>query len=225
MFKNPGKAFYYLNDVKVDGASDSGTDFIQFFKPGTTTLDRDQSYYFDGDVWCYKYDAADGESWEEDEEIPENFQVPNELGFITRFGSAKAANSIITYAGEVQQGDGETVDVPRVSAYQVVVNPLPFDVDLTKLLVESASDSGTDFIQFFKPGTTSLDRDQSYYFDGDVWCYKYDATDGESWEEDEEVPEGKCIIKPGEGFLIRFGSAKAVNAKIIFPAPLAKDEE
>ena len=160
-----------------------------------------------------------------DDEIPENFQVPNTIGFITRFTSAKAANSTITYAGEVQQGDGETVEVPRLYAYQVVVNPLPFAVDLTKITVEDAGTSGTDYVQFFKPGTTTLDKDQAFYFDGDCWCYKYDATDGESWEMDDEVPAGACIIKPGEGFLIRFTSAKAANAKIIFPAPLAKEEE
>ena len=225
MFTQPGQSYYILNNVKIASISDAGTDFIQFFKPGTTTLDRDQSYYFDGEDWCYRYDAtADGDGdWEQDDVIPDNFQVPVNIGFLTRFTTAKSANAVITYSGEVQQGSNNEVKVDRVSAYQIVVNPLPRAVDLTELKVESASDAGTDFIQFFKPGTTTLDRDQSYYYDGEDWCYRYDATsDGNGdWEQDDPVAAGTCTIRPGEGFLIRFTTAKAANAKIVFPSPTA----
>lgn len=225
MFAQPGQSYYILNNVKIENISDAGTDFIQFFKPGTTTLDRDQSYYFDGEDWCYRYDAsADGTGdWEQDDVIPENFQVPCNIGFLTRFTTAKSADAITTYSGEVQQGDGAEVKVDRVSAYQIVVNPLPRTVDLTELKVESASDAGTDFIQFFKPGTTTLDRDQSYYYDGEDWCYRYDATEagGGNWEQDDTISAGTCTIRPGEGFLIRFTTAKAANAKIVFPSPVA----
>ena len=225
MFAEPGQSYYILNKVTVDNISDSGADYIQFFKPGTTTLDRDQSYYFDGDDWCYKYDASSAEAgdWEEDDAIPANFQVPCNIGFLTRFVTTKAANSEITYSGEVQQGDGTVKKVDRVYAYQIVVNPLPRNVDLTELTVESISDSGADYIQFFKPGTTTLDKDQSYYFDGDDWCYKYDASSSEAgdWEEDDVVPANTKVIRPGEGFLIRFPTAKAANAKVVFPSPVA----
>ena len=225
MFAKPGQAYYILNDVKIENVSDAGTDFIQFFKPGTTTLDMDQSYYFDGEDWCYRFDASDasGGDWEQDDPIPANFQVPCNIGFLTRFTTAKSANAITTYSGEVQQGDGSEVKVDRVSAYQIVVNPLPRNVDLTELKVESASDAGTDFIQFFKPGTTTLDVDQSYYYDGEDWCYRFDAsaTSGGNWEMDDTVPAGTCTIRPGEGFLIRFTTAKAANAKIVFPSPVA----
>lgn len=224
MFTMPGQSYYYLNNVKVDSISDSGADFIQFFKPGTTTLDRDQSYYFDGEDWCYVYDASGDGDWEMDDVIPENFQVPVNIGFLTRFVTAKAANAVITYSGEVQQGSNNVVKVDRVSAYQIVVNPLPRNVDLTELKVESASDAGADFIQFFKPGTTTLDRDQSYYYDGEDWCYVYDATGDGDWEVDDVVPAGTCTIRPGEGFLIRFPTAKAANAKIVFPSPFAPAE-
>ena len=225
MFADVGQAYYTLNNVKITNVADDGSDFIQFFKPGTTTLDKDQSYYFDGEDWCYKYDASatSGGDWEEDDVIPDNFQVPCNIGFLTRFVTAKAANSQITYSGEVRMGDGTVVKVDRVSAYQIVVNPLPRAVDLTELTVENCADDGADFIQFFKPGTTTLDKDQSFYFDGDVWCYKYDATSSEvgDWEEDDEVPANTCTIRPGEGFLIRFPTAKAANAKIVFPSPTA----
>ena len=228
MFTQPGQAYYILNNVKIASISDAGTDFIQFFKPGTTVLDRDQSYYFDGEDWCYRYDATDeGDGdWEQDDVIPENFQVPVNIGFLTRFTTAKSANAVITYSGEVQQGSNNVVKVDRVSAYQIVVNPLPRAVDLTELKVESASDAGTDFIQFFTPGTTVLDRDQSYYYDGEDWCYRYDATSagGGDWEQDDVVPAGTCTIRPGEGFLIRFTTAKAANAKIVFPSPLVPAE-
>ena len=132
---------------------------------------------------------------------------------------------MITYSGEVQQGTNGAVKVDRVSAYQIVVNPLPRNVDLTEITVESIVDTGADFIQFFKPGTTVLDRDQSYYFDGDYWCYKYDATSSEAgdWEEDDEVPASTKVIRPGEGFLIRFPSGKAANAKVVFPSPVANN--
>ena len=84
MFTQPGQSYYILNNVKIASISDAGTDFIQFFKPGTTTLDRDQSYYFDGEDWCYRYDAtADGDGdWEQDDVIPDNFQVPVNIGFL-----------------------------------------------------------------------------------------------------------------------------------------------
>lgn len=222
MFAAPGKSYYILNDVKIDGVADDGTDFIQFFKPGTTTLDRNQSYYFDGEDWCYVYDAAGDGDWEQDDVIPENFQIPCNIGLLTRFTTAKSANAVITYNGEVQQGDGKVVKVDRVSAYQIVVNPLPRNVDLTELKVESIADDGTDFIQFFKAGTTTLDRNQSYYFDGEDWCYVYDATGDGDWEQDDVVTKGTCTIRPGEGFLIRFTTSKAVNAKIVFPSPVAK---
>ena len=52
MFAQPGQSYYYLDKVTVDSVDDAGADFIQFFKPGTTVLDRDQAYYFDGDDWC-----------------------------------------------------------------------------------------------------------------------------------------------------------------------------
>ena len=226
MFTQPGQSYYFLNNVNVDSISDSGADFIQFFKPGTTTLDRDNSYYFDGDDWCYKYDPSSDEvgDWEADDAIPDNFQVPVNIGFLTRFVTAKAANALITYSGEVQQGDNNEVKVDRVSAYQIVVNPLPRAVDLTELTVESAADSGADFIQFFKPGTTTLDRDQSYYYDGEDWCYKYDPTDDGDWEADDAISKGTCTIRPGEGFLIRFPTAKAANAKIVFPSPFTAAE-
>ena len=225
MFTQPGQSYYLLNNVKVENIVNDGTDYLQFFKPGTTTLDKDQSYYFDGDDWCYKYDASSDEvgDWEEDDVIPENFQVPVNIGFLTRFVTAKAANSVITYSGEVQAGSNNVVKVDRVSAYQIVVNPLPRNVDLTELTVESIVNDGTDYIQFFKPGTTTLDKDQSYYFDGDDWCFKYDASSDEvgDWEEDDVVPANTCTIRPGEGFLIRFPTGKAANAKIVFPSPFA----
>ena len=228
MFSDVGQSYYTLNNVRIENVMDDGTDFIQFFKPGTTTLDKDQSYYFDGDDWCYKYDATSAAvgDWEEDDPIPDNFQVPCNIGFLTRFTSGKSANSEITYSGEVRQGDGSVVQVDRVSAYQIVVNPLPRSVDLSELTVTSVMDDGTDFIQFFKPGTTTLDKDQSYYFDGDVWCYKYDATSSAAgdWEEDDEVPANTCTIRPGEGFLIRFTSGKSANAKIAFPSPITSNE-
>ena len=227
MFAEPGQNYYYLNNVVIDSVADTGADFIQFFKPGTTILDKDQSYYFDGTDWCYKFDASSSEvgDWEEDDVIPANFQVPCNIGFLTRFTSGLAANSVITYAGEVQQGDGSVKKVDRVSAYQIVVNPLPRNVDLTELTVESIADTGADFIQFFKPGTTILDKDQSYYFDGDCWCYKFDASSSEvgDWEEDDEVPANTKVIRPGEGFLIRFTSGLAVNAKVVFPSPVAAE--
>lgn len=228
MFTQPGQSYYILNNVKIDSVADDGTDFIQFFKPGTTTLDRDNSYYFDGVDWCYKYDPSSDEAgdWEADDAIPDNFQIPVNIGFLTRFTTSRAANSIITYSGEVQQGNGESVKVNRVSAYQIVVNPLPRAVDLTELTVESAADDGTDFIQLFKPGTTTLDRDQSYYFDGVDWCYKYDPTSDEAgdWEADDAITAGTCTIRPGEGVLIRFTTSKAANAKVVFPSPLASAE-
>ena len=227
MFAQPGQSFYYLDKVTVENVSDLGTDFIQFFKPGTTTLDSDQSYYFDGDDWCYKNDASSAEvgDWEEDDPIPANFQVPCSIGFLTRFVTDKAANAKITYSGEVQRGSNGVVKVDRVYAYQIVVNPLPRNVDLTELTVESISDLGTDFIQFFKPGTTTLDNDQSYYFDGDDWCYKNDASSAEvgDWEEDDVVPTNTKVIRPGEGFLIRFVTDKAANAKVVFPSPVASN--
>lgn len=219
MFVQPGQNFYYLNNVTVDSVADDGSDFIQFFKPGTTVLDKDQSYYFDGDDWCYVYDASD-DSFEADDPISANFQIPVNLGFLTRYTTTGAANAETKYCGEVQQGNGAVIKVDRVYPYQIVINPLPRAVKLSEITVESIADDGSDFIQFFKPGTTVLDKDQAYYYDGDDWCYVYDASD-DSFEADDVVSADNITIQPGEGFLIRFTTGTAANAKVVFPAPLA----
>ena len=144
------------------------------------------------------------------------------------FGLAAAA-AISAFAIESANIVGYQ-DVPRYSTY-TFAGSMFADVGqsyytLNNVKISSIMDDGTDFIQFFKPGTTVLDKDQSYYFDGDVWCYKFDASSSEvgDWEEDDEVPANTCTIRPGEGFLIRFTSGKSANAKIVFPSPVAANE-
>ena len=120
-------------------------------------------------------------------------------------------------------------EVPRYSTFtfsgNMFAEPGQDYYYLNKVVIDSVADTGADFIQFFKPGTTTLDKDQSYYFDGDDWCYKYDASSSEvgDWEEDDEVPANTKVIRPGEGFLIRFTSGLAVNAKVVFPSPVASN--
>ena len=208
MFTTPsGTGFYYLNDVLVTGAKTGGADFIQFLVPGTSRLSTDLSFYFDGTDWCFKYDSGD---YDADDAIPDNYQIPNNIGFVTRFG---VAGTKIQYAGAVQTGTNGTVDVERAQPYQIVVNPLPYAVDLTDLTITGAKTGGADFIQFFIPGTSRLSTELSYYYDGTDWCFKYDSGD---YDADDVVPEATRMIQPGEGFMLRCGTA---GAKVKFPAP------
>lgn len=209
MFLTPGQTSYKLNDITVSGADDEGVDFIQFLKPGTSRLNNAESYYFDGDVWCHKYNVAG--VCEADDEIDDDYTIDAGNGFLARFSTVGAA---FLYSGQVNAGANSVIEVPRTQNFQLVINPLPRAVDLTELTVEDADEEGADFLQFFIAGTSRLSNALSYYYDGEDWCHKYNVAG--VCEADDVVEASECVILPGEGFMLRCGTAGAV---VKFPAP------
>ena len=208
MFVVPAGQTWRISDLKiVDGDFDA--DQIMFLQGTQSVVDYTRAFYYDSDekYWCY----ASSASGKQDEEIdPADDVIPAGTAFLCVFNTSTAK---LMYSGEVQKGTAGFIKIPRAAKYQLMVNQLPYQIDLTDMTIEDG-DFDADQIMFLQPTQSVVDYTKAYYYDSDekYWCYASSA----SGKQDDEVEEGVQTLGVGAGFLTVFNTA---GAKVVFKAP------
>ena len=210
MFVVPAGQTWKISDLKiVDG--DFENDQILFMQPTVSKVDYARAFYYDSDekYWCYA-DAASGKQDEELEAGSADDVIPAGTAFLCVFNTSTAK---LMYAGEVQKGPEGYIKIPRASKYQLMVNQLPYAIDLTDMKIEDG-DFENDQVMFFQGTVSKVDYTKAYYYDSDekYWCY----ADAASGKQDEEVQDGDQPLAVGAGFLTVFNTS---GAKVVFTAP------
>ena len=208
MFVVPSGQTWKVSDLKVvDGNYED--DQIMFLQPSQSVVDYKRAFYYDPDekYWCY----AHPQSGKQDEEITAADDViPAGTAFLCVFNTSTAK---LMYAGEVQKGTAGYITIPRASKYQLMVNQLPYQIDLTDMKIEDGNYED-DQVMFLQPTQSVVDYTKAYYYDSDekYWCYAHPS----SGHQDEEVQEGIQTLGIGAGFLTVFNTS---TAKVVFTAP------
>lgn len=191
--------------------------------------------------WCYKK-ANSTTGQKANAEVPQDTTFPAGTGFLCRFGSDDIGLGL-QFNGQVYKPQAAEMDdkgyitvtkQDDADAFFFFSNPFPVEISLADLYVCGTLDSQTkksNYIQYMALDELKVDDVRSYFWDynktpaagGDkgCWCYKKaNTTTGQ--KANAEVENAKDLkIKPGEGFLCRFGSTGiGLGLKVKVPASI-----
>ena len=238
---------YDMKVIGTLSTSTKKSNYIQMIDSSELTMDLARAYYWDYNkapswttekgCWCYKQsDEKTGQ--EKDGVVPQDTEFPAGTGFLCRFGTDNKGLGL-QFNGQVYKPQAAEIDdkgyitiaKPNDSdAFFFFANPFPVEISLADLYVGgtlSTSTKKSNYIQYVKQDELTMDLVRAYYWDynktpaagGDkgCWCFKQDGPDGQA--KDAEITDAASRkIKPGEGFLCRFGTTgKGICLKVKVP--------
>ncbi len=203
-----------LQDIRLEGSSGDGTDFIQVITPDAQLGDK---YYW---MTTEGADWLDQDGWygfDQETLLVGDRKVELTLGQGFYITVQKTGVKVIT-SGAVRltslgyplNGNGQ---------YTIVGNATPVDLDIQKLKLEGASGDGMDFIQVITPDAKLGDK---YYW---MTTKGADWLEQDGWYEfDQETflcedNENAVTMKAGEGFYI---TVQNTGVKLMLPSAVAK---
>lgn len=203
-----------LQDIKVDGYSEEGVDWIKIYDPATSLYET-VYYYGEAMEGVYaddSYETLVGTGWGDTDQIVVDIDIPAGTGVWTQ---SETGGTLIV-AGEVTSEN--TVSVP-VNTMTLVANPLPMAVSVQDIKVDGYSEEGADWIKIYDP-ETSLYETIYYYGEAMEGVYaddSYETLVGPGWGDTDQIVVDRTI-EVGQGFW-----TQAENGGIlVFPAVSAE---
>ena len=207
-----GEGTFKLNDIKLTGAA-YASDWINFINPLSSAVDssKNVTFYSEAESKADGGDGSDAGWYDLSDAYKGDVAYPKGTAFLANFLSK---NVVVTFSGEVLQGDSTKVDCTG-KPYAYVANMYPGDLILDDITLEGGA-YASDWLNFINPATSAVDSslNVTYYSEAESKADGGDGTDA-GWYDLNDQHKGTRNIPSGSGFLCNFLSP---SVKVVFPA-------